>query len=140
MAARYLKAVGPSTDPLWFYLHIVLRLSGYIIGMAGGATGLLLLQKSSGIHQPCHMGIGILLSCLGLLQVFALFFRPVKDHNILEPAMGWVVAYGVIFGAIVLSSVVLEVWKKLRIDRKTDAAHEVTISVDEVGTSPENTV
>ena len=69
MAARYLKAVGPSTDPLWFYLHIALQLPGYIIGMAGGATGLLLLNKSSGIRQPCHMGIGILLICLGLLQV-----------------------------------------------------------------------
>ncbi|XP_057508498.1 cytochrome b561 and DOMON domain-containing protein At5g47530-like [Actinidia eriantha] len=162
MAARYLKAVGPSTGPLWFYLHIALQLPGYIIGMAGGATGLLLLHKSSGIHRPCHMGIGILLFCLGLLQVSALIFRPAKDHkyryiwnrfhhgigytvlllgfaniwigfSILEPAMGWVIAYGVIFGAIVLSSVVLEVWKKLRKDGKTDAAHEVTISVNEAG-------
>ncbi|XP_057513253.1 cytochrome b561 and DOMON domain-containing protein At4g12980-like [Actinidia eriantha] len=82
MAARYLKAVGPSTDPLWFYLHIALQLPGYIIGMTGGATGLLLLlRKSSGIRQPCHMGIGILLCCLGLLQVSALIFRPAKDHK-----------------------------------------------------------
>ena len=39
--------------------------------------------------------------------------------------MGWVIAYGVIFGALVISSLVLEVWKKLRRDGKTDAAHEV---------------
>ncbi|GFS34923.1 auxin-responsive family protein [Actinidia rufa] len=124
MAARYLKAVGPSTDPLWFYLHIALQLPGYIIGMAGGATGLLLLlHKSSGIHQPCHMGIGILL------------FLPwtASGFSILKPAMGWVIAYGVIFGAILLSSVVLEVWKKLTRDGKMDAAQEVTISVNEAG-------
>ena len=60
--------------------------------------------------------------------------------SILKPAMGWVIAYGVIFGALVISSLVLEVWKKLRRDGKTDAAHEVAISVNEAGTSPENTV
>ena len=43
----------------------------------------------------------------------------------MKPAMGWVIAYGVIFGALVISSLVLEVWKKLRRDGKTDAAHEV---------------
>ncbi|KAI8567215.1 hypothetical protein RHMOL_Rhmol02G0103500 [Rhododendron molle] len=66
MAARYLKAVGRKADPFWFYVHITLQLPGYLLGMAGGATGLYLGIKSVGVHHPCHMGIGITLSCLGL--------------------------------------------------------------------------
>ncbi|KAL7244363.1 hypothetical protein ACSBR1_016580 [Camellia fascicularis] len=81
LVARYLKAVGPAADPLWFYLHIIVQLSAYIIGLAGGATGFLLLSKSSGIHHPCHLGIGIILFSLGLLQVSALLLRPSKDNK-----------------------------------------------------------
>lgn len=81
MAARYLKAVGPKADPLWFYVHITLQLPGYLLGMTGGATGLYLGIKSAGVHHPCHMGIGITLFCLGLLQISALFLRPAKDHK-----------------------------------------------------------
>lgn len=70
MAARYLKAVGKTTDPLWFYVHIFLQFPAYLVGLAGGAIGLALSSKSSGVHRPCHMGIGITLFCLGLLQVY----------------------------------------------------------------------
>ncbi|KAI8001313.1 Cytochrome b561 and DOMON domain-containing protein [Camellia lanceoleosa] len=97
LVARYLKAVGPTADPLWFYLHIVVQLSAYIMGLAGGATGFLLLSKSSGIHHPCHLGIGIILfpwTTSGItalcstnlynnsrLFVSALLLRPSKDHK-----------------------------------------------------------
>ncbi|CAL5390155.1 unnamed protein product [Camellia sinensis] len=57
LVARYLKAVGSTANPLWFYLHIVVQLSAYIIGLARGATGFLLLSKSSGIHHPYHLGL-----------------------------------------------------------------------------------
>ncbi|KAE9459774.1 hypothetical protein C3L33_08321, partial [Rhododendron williamsianum] len=68
MAARYLKALGPRADPLWFYTHVSLQLSGNFLGMAGGATELVLGSMSSGNHHLCHMGIGITLFSLGLLQ------------------------------------------------------------------------
>ncbi|KAI8567310.1 hypothetical protein RHMOL_Rhmol02G0111200 [Rhododendron molle] len=55
MAARYLKALGPRANPLWFYTHVSLQLSGYFLGMSGGATGLVLGSMSSGNHHPCHM-------------------------------------------------------------------------------------
>ncbi|CAL5324544.1 unnamed protein product [Camellia sinensis] len=80
VVARYLK-VGLAADPLWFYLHIVVHLSAYIIGLARGAIGFLLLSKSSDIHHPCHLGIGIILFSLGLLQVSALLLRPSKEHK-----------------------------------------------------------
>ncbi|KAL6993954.1 hypothetical protein U1Q18_012063 [Sarracenia purpurea var. burkii] len=147
MAARYLKAVGPTADPLWFYVHISLQLPGFVIGMVGGATGLLLGSKSSGIHHPCHMGIGITMFCLGLFQISAMILRPAKDRklryvwnwfhhiigytvillgfaniwlgfNILKPAKEWVIAYGVIFGVLIFVTLLLEVWKKLTRDRK----------------------
>ncbi|KAL7244369.1 hypothetical protein ACSBR1_016583 [Camellia fascicularis] len=153
LVARYLKAVGPAADPLWFYLHIVVQLSAYIIGLAGGATGFLLLSKSSGIHHPCHLGIGIILFSLGLLQVSALLLRPSKDHkyrylwnlfhhntgyavillsffniwlgfSILKPAKKWMIAYGVVLGALILSAFLLEVWKKFARDGRTGGAHE----------------
>ncbi|KAF7151333.1 hypothetical protein RHSIM_Rhsim02G0093200 [Rhododendron simsii] len=137
MAARYLKAVGPKADHLWFYVHITLQLSGYLLGMAGGATRLYLGIKSIGVHHPCHMGIGITLFCLGLLQISALFLRPVKDHKyrylwnwfhhltgytvlllsfanlwvgfyILKPAKAWIILYGIISGTMIVSTLALE--------------------------------
>ncbi|KAF7151566.1 hypothetical protein RHSIM_Rhsim02G0100700 [Rhododendron simsii] len=81
MAARYLKALGPRADPLWFYTHVSLQLSGYFLGMAGGATGLVLGSMSSGNHHPCRMSVGVTLFALGLLQISALFLRPAKDHK-----------------------------------------------------------
>ncbi|KAI8567305.1 hypothetical protein RHMOL_Rhmol02G0110900 [Rhododendron molle] len=151
MAARYLKALGPRADPLWFYTHISLQLSGYFLGMAGGATGLVLGGMSSGNHHPCHMGIGSTLFALGLLQISALFMRPAKDHKhrhiwnwfhhltgyfvlvlslvniwvgftILKLAKGWMIGYGSISGAIVLTSLILEVWKKMTRNGKITGA------------------
>ncbi|KAI8567193.1 hypothetical protein RHMOL_Rhmol02G0101500 [Rhododendron molle] len=155
MAARYLKAVGPRADPLWFYVHITLQLPGYLLGMAGGATGLYLGIKSAGVHHPCHKGIGITLFCLGLLHISALFLRPAKDHKyknlwnwfhhltgytvlllsftniwvgfyILKPAKTWIIVYGVISGAMIVSTIVLEVWKRLTQDGNTIGANEAS--------------
>ncbi|KAG5524541.1 hypothetical protein RHGRI_031262 [Rhododendron griersonianum] len=53
MAARYLKAFGPRADPLWFYTHVSLQLSGYFLGMSGGATGLVLGNFCS-IYATCE--------------------------------------------------------------------------------------
>ncbi|KAF7150234.1 hypothetical protein RHSIM_Rhsim02G0101500 [Rhododendron simsii] len=67
-AFGYLKTLGPRADPLWFYTHASLQLPGYFLGTAGGATRLVLGSTSSGNHHPRHMGIGITLFALELLQ------------------------------------------------------------------------
>ncbi|KAF7151705.1 hypothetical protein RHSIM_Rhsim02G0091700 [Rhododendron simsii] len=133
---RYLKAVGPKADPLWFYIYITLQLPGYLLGMAGGATGLYLGVKFTGVHHPCHVGIGITLFCLGLLQISALFLWPAKDNKyinlwnlfhhltgytilllsfaniwvgfyILKPEKAWIIVYGVISEAMIVSTILL---------------------------------
>ncbi|XP_054776507.1 cytochrome b561 and DOMON domain-containing protein At4g17280-like [Prosopis cineraria] len=78
--ARYLK-VFKSADPAWFYLHVTCQTSAYIIGVAGWGTGLKLGSDSVGIRYDTHRALGIVLFCLGTLQVFALLLRPNKDHK-----------------------------------------------------------
>jgi hypothetical protein len=81
MIARYLK-VFKSADPAWFYVHIAIQTSAYVIGVAGWATGLKLGSEASSVIQyDAHRNIGITLFCLGTLQVFALLLRPKKDHK-----------------------------------------------------------
>ncbi|KAI5330759.1 PREDICTED: cytochrome [Prunus dulcis] len=96
MVARYLK-VFKSADPAWFYLHATCQTSAYVVGVAGWATGLKLGSDSPGIQYDTHRNIGIILFCLGTLQVFALLLRPNKDHkfrfhwNIYHHATGYAV-------------------------------------------------
>ncbi|KHN42286.1 hypothetical protein glysoja_042034 [Glycine soja] len=78
--ARYLK-VFKSADPAWFYLHITCQASAYIVGVSGFGTGLKLGSDSEGVEYDTHRALGIVLVCLGTLQVFALFLRPNKDHR-----------------------------------------------------------
>ncbi|GER52871.1 auxin-responsive family protein, partial [Striga asiatica] len=78
--ARYLK-VFPWADPAWFYLHATCQTSAYIIGVAGWATGLRLGSQSSGVQYTAHRIIGIVIFCLGTLQVTALLLRPKKEHK-----------------------------------------------------------
>ncbi|KAH7664165.1 Cytochrome b561 and DOMON domain-containing protein [Dioscorea alata] len=100
--ARYLKTFA-SLDPAWFYLHVGFQLSGYIIGVAGWATGLNLGSKSKGVTYSSHRSIGIAIFSLATLQIFALFLRPNKDHkyrfywNIYHHSVG----YGVIILGII---------------------------------------
>ncbi|EEF30780.1 dopamine beta-monooxygenase, putative [Ricinus communis] len=80
LTARYLK-VFKSADPAWFYLHVSCQSTAYIVGVAGWATGLKLGSESSGVQYDAHRTIGIILFCLGTLQVFALLLRPKPDHK-----------------------------------------------------------
>ncbi|XP_050367641.1 cytochrome b561 and DOMON domain-containing protein At4g17280-like [Argentina anserina] len=80
MVARYLKTFK-AADPAWFYLHAGCQTSAYIVGVAGWATGIKLGSDSAGIQYDTHRTIGIILFCLGTLQVFALLLRPNKDHK-----------------------------------------------------------
>ncbi|XAR65742.1 hypothetical protein NMG60_11009952 [Bertholletia excelsa] len=86
LSARYGKAVGPSADPLWFYIHLGLQLSAFVIGLLGGTvTGLRILSGSFsrgvGVDYPGHFGLGLILSFLGLIQVSAGVLRPKKEHK-----------------------------------------------------------
>ncbi|TKY72240.1 integral to membrane [Spatholobus suberectus] len=92
--ARYLK-VFKSADPAWFYLHVTCQTSAYIVGVAGWGTGLKLGSDSVGVEYTTHRRLGIVLFCLGTLQVFALLLRPNKDNkyrfywNIYHYAIGY---------------------------------------------------
>ncbi|XP_022758950.1 cytochrome b561 and DOMON domain-containing protein At5g35735-like [Durio zibethinus] len=96
ITARYMK-VFKSADPAWFYLHVACQSSAYIVGVAGWATGIKLGSDSPGVTQNTHRNIGIVLFCLGTLQVFALLLRPKKDHkyrfywNIYHHSIGYTV-------------------------------------------------
>lgn len=68
ITARYLK-VFKSADPAWFYLHVFCQSSAYIVGVAGWGTGLKLGSESAGIQYNTHRTIGIVLFCIGTLQV-----------------------------------------------------------------------
>ncbi|KAK7292463.1 hypothetical protein RIF29_08244 [Crotalaria pallida] len=93
--ARYLK-VFKSADPAWFYLHITCQASAYIVGVAGFGTGIKLGSDSVGVEYHTHRALGVVLFCLGTLQVFALFLRLNKDHkhrfywNVYHHAVGYV--------------------------------------------------
>ncbi|XP_052182713.1 cytochrome b561 and DOMON domain-containing protein At5g47530 [Diospyros lotus] len=102
MMARYLK-VFKSCDPAWFYLHATCQTSGYIIGVAGWATGLRLGADSPGVQHTAHRAIGILLFCLATLQVTALLVRPKREHNY---RLFWNVYHRSIGYAVIILSVI----------------------------------
>lgn len=66
--ARYLK-VFKSADPAWFYLHVICQTSAYIVGVGGWAYGLKLGHDSVGVDYDTHRALGIIVFCLGTLQV-----------------------------------------------------------------------
>ncbi|KAA8527876.1 hypothetical protein F0562_035255 [Nyssa sinensis] len=133
--ARYIRTFA---DPAWFYLHVACQVSGYVVGVAGWATGLKLGSQSKGVEYTSHRYIGITLFCLATLQVFALFLRPKKDHKfrfywnmyhhgvgyavlvlgivnvfkgleILHPAKKWKVAYIIFLASLGVIALFLEV-------------------------------
>lgn len=78
LAARYLRFA----DPAWFYIHVFVQLSGFILGVAGWATGITLGNYSVGVMYRKHRNIGIAVFTIAILQVTALLLRPKKDHKI----------------------------------------------------------
>ncbi|CAI9298566.1 unnamed protein product [Lactuca saligna] len=77
MIARYLRHVGR----LWLYAHSSIQLSGFIIGLAGIITGLILNGRID-INVAKHKAIGIIIITLGCLQVIAILIRPSKDSKV----------------------------------------------------------
>ncbi|OMO93926.1 Cytochrome b561, eukaryote [Corchorus capsularis] len=72
--------------PAWFNIHIACQCTGYFLGLVGGIIGILLWKgvfgggDSHGIGS--HQYIGIVLLCLGVIQVIVgFFFRPNKEDK-----------------------------------------------------------
>ncbi|KAH7352378.1 hypothetical protein KP509_19G042300 [Ceratopteris richardii] len=84
IAARYVK---PFADPAWFYAHITIQMLGYVLGVAGWATGLSLDDVGARGGDPSkHRDIGFTLFGICTLQMMAIFLRPNKDHKLRK---GW---------------------------------------------------
>ncbi|KAH9322436.1 hypothetical protein KI387_017075, partial [Taxus chinensis] len=79
--ARYLRCIE-SADPSWFYLHVFCQVSGFVLGVAGWATGLKLGSYSKGIVYSQHRNLGIAIFAICTVQMFALLVRPKKEHKI----------------------------------------------------------
>lgn len=64
IVARYCK----QWDPLWYYLHAIIQLIGFMIGLAAVVAGKLLYDElHASVHS--HRGIGIFVLVLAILQV-----------------------------------------------------------------------
>ncbi|KAJ4896178.1 Cytochrome b561 and DOMON domain-containing protein [Raphanus sativus] len=136
MVARYMK-IYETLDPTWFYVHVICQLTGYVAGLLGGLGTAIYMAYHTGMRSTAHTIIGILIFCLGLLQILALKARPGKDHKyrtywnwyhhtvgyvvvvlsvyniykgfvILQPGSGWKIAYTAIICAIGAFAIVME--------------------------------
>lgn len=69
IVARHFK----EWDPFWFYFHVSVQTVGFVLGVIGVITGLLLndqLQANVGIHKA----LGIIILVLASLQVYILHY------------------------------------------------------------------
>ncbi|CAL5410428.1 unnamed protein product [Camellia sinensis] len=61
----------------------------------------------------------------GYAVILLSFFNTWLAFSILKPAKEWMITYGVVFGALILSTFLLEVWKKFARDKTGGAYEEV---------------
>ncbi|KAG2258486.1 hypothetical protein Bca52824_077780 [Brassica carinata] len=137
MAARYMKTYE-TLDPTWFYVHVICQLTGYLAGLLGGLGTAIYMAWHTGMRSTAHTVIGVLIFCLGFLQILALKARPAKEHRfrtywnwyhhtvgyvvivlsvyniykgfvILQPGSGWKIAYTTIICAIGAFAIVMEI-------------------------------
>ncbi|XP_040378319.1 cytochrome b561 and DOMON domain-containing protein At2g04850 [Oryza brachyantha] len=73
--ARYLRPCA-STGPAWFYAHAAVQATGYALGAAGFALGLVMGSASPGVTYKLHRGLGVAAATAGSLQTLAMLFRP----------------------------------------------------------------
>ena len=66
MVARYAKNLAA---PAWFYVHMVLQLSGYIVGTIGFGYGIQLWHYSDISSDSYHGNMGIAVFALATAQV-----------------------------------------------------------------------
>ncbi|OMP06657.1 hypothetical protein CCACVL1_01484 [Corchorus capsularis] len=71
--------------PAWFYVHVTCQCIGYLLSLGGGIIGVLLwkgvLFGGGNMHGGSHQYIGIILLCLGAIQVLVGYFRPHKEDK-----------------------------------------------------------
>ncbi|KAK1421809.1 hypothetical protein QVD17_24443 [Tagetes erecta] len=78
MIARYSKNLHDSHR---IYAHAIIQLSGFIIGLAGIITGLILNDRIDA-NVAKHKAIGLIVITLGCLQIMAILIRPNKDSKV----------------------------------------------------------
>ncbi|KAK9226321.1 hypothetical protein WN943_011368 [Citrus x changshan-huyou] len=131
--ARYFK----QWDPIWFYSHTLVQSLGFVLGVAGVISGLV-LENKLGADVSTHKGLGIFILVLGCLQVMAFLARPNKESKVRkywnwyhqnmgriliifaianifygihlgEKGKGWNAGYGITIAILFLIAIVLEI-------------------------------
>ncbi|KAK4440939.1 60S ribosomal protein L5 [Sesamum alatum] len=77
MVARYMR----QWDPIWFYSHVVIQSSAFILGLSGIICGLVLENRLNASVNK-HKTLGIVILTLGCLQVIAFLARPDKASKV----------------------------------------------------------
>jgi len=65
IVARHMK----QWDPTWFYAHIALQTTGFLLGLTGVICGLVLENRLKANNVSKHKGLGITILVMGVLQV-----------------------------------------------------------------------
>ncbi|KAK2353635.1 cytochrome b561 and DOMON domain-containing protein [Trifolium repens] len=138
IVARYFK----DWDPFWFNFHASVQSLGFILGLIGVISGLI-LNNQLHVNFNLHKALGIIILVLACLQVMAFVARPKKEskvrkhwnlyhHNIGriviilaianifygihlgKEGSEWVVAYGVVLAILLSIAVIFEIrlWSK----------------------------
>lgn len=68
LVARHMK----QWKPTWFYAHIALQTTGFILGLTGIICGLVLENRTKANNVSKHKGLGITILVMGILQVHLL--------------------------------------------------------------------
>ncbi|RDY06660.1 Cytochrome b561 and DOMON domain-containing protein, partial [Mucuna pruriens] len=77
IVARYFK----EWDPFWFYFHTTVQSLGFVLGVIGVISGLV-LDNQLHIDVSLHKALGIIILVLGCLQVMAFLGRPKKESKV----------------------------------------------------------
>ena len=68
LVARHMK----QWKPTWFYAHIALQTTGFLLGLTGIICGLVLENRTEANNVSKHKGLGITIFVMGILQVHLL--------------------------------------------------------------------
>lgn len=66
IVARHMKQYR---EPAWFYAHIALQITGFLLGLTGIICGLVLKNRTSANNVATHASLGIAILVMGILQV-----------------------------------------------------------------------
>ncbi|KAI4356243.1 hypothetical protein L6164_000278 [Bauhinia variegata] len=86
IVARHFK----EWDPFWFYFHVSVQSLGFVLGVIGVITGLV-LEDQLQADVPIHKALGIIILVLALLQMMAILGRPDKESKVGKEVNGGLV-------------------------------------------------